>query len=80
MGGCAMQGLVTPLELVAYAYYLRRRRAAKPTRASRESVAVVGSGTRLIVMLEIIGEYVPVPDPMFAVKIAQQSSTEFPVL
>ena len=38
-----MQGLVTPLELVI-AYYLRRRRAAKPARASKESVAVVGSG------------------------------------
>ena len=43
-GGRAMQGLVTLLELVV-APYLRRRRAAKPARASRESVAVVGSGT-----------------------------------
>lgn len=43
LGGRAMQGLATPLELVAP--YLRRRRAARPARASRESVAVVGSGT-----------------------------------
>lgn len=54
LGGRAMQGLVTPLELVvvpylrpvwAYQREARRRRAARPARASRESVAVVGSGT-----------------------------------
>ena len=39
-----MQGLVTPLELVVVPY-LRRRRAARPASARRESVAVVGSGT-----------------------------------
>ena len=43
LGGRAMQGLVTPPELVVVPY-LRRRRAARPARASRESVAVVGSG------------------------------------
>ena len=43
-GGRAMQGLVTPLELVVVPY-LRRRRAARPANARRESVAVVGSGT-----------------------------------
>ena len=53
LGGRAMQGLATPLELVvpylrpvwAYQREARRRRAARPARASRESVAVVGSGT-----------------------------------
>ena len=44
LGGRAMQGLATPLELVVVPY-LRRRRAARPARASKESVAVVGSGT-----------------------------------
>ena len=44
LGGRALQGLVTLLELVV-APYLRRRRAARPASASRESVAVVGSGT-----------------------------------
>ncbi len=44
-GGRAMQGLATPLELVVLPY-LRRRRAARPARARRESVAVVGSGIR----------------------------------
>ena len=43
LGGRALQGLVTPLEIDVP--YLRRRRAAKPARASKESVAVVGSGT-----------------------------------
>ena len=43
LGGRAVQGLVTPLELVVSSY-LRRRREAKPARASKESVAVVGSG------------------------------------
>jgi hypothetical protein len=38
-----MRGLVTPLELGVP--YLRRRRAAKPASASRETVAVTGSGT-----------------------------------
>lgn len=42
LGGRALQGLVTPLEIDVP--YLRRR-AAKPARASKESVAVVGSGT-----------------------------------
>jgi len=32
--------------------YLRRRRAARPARASRESVAVAGSGTRLAVIVK----------------------------
>lgn len=54
LSGRAMQGLVTPPELVvvpylrpvwAYQREARRRRAARPARASRESVAVVGSGT-----------------------------------
>ena len=57
LGGRAMQGLVTPLELVvvpylrlvwAYQREARRRRAARPARASRERVAVVGSGTRAV--------------------------------
>ena len=48
LGGRAMQGLATPLELVVVPY-LRRRRAARPHRASRESVAVVGSGTVFVV-------------------------------
>ena len=43
LGGRALQGLVTPLEIVVSSY-LRRRREAKPARASKESVAVVGSG------------------------------------
>ena len=47
-GGRALQGLVTPLELVV-SPYLRRRRAARPARASRESVAVVGSGMGAVV-------------------------------
>jgi hypothetical protein len=45
LGGRALQGLVTPLEIDVP--YLLRRRAAKPARASKESVAVVGSGTTL---------------------------------
>ena len=57
MSGCAMQGLVTPLELIAYSYYLRRRRAAKPARASKDSVAVVGSGT--IFMLKVGAPFDP---------------------
>ena len=60
LGGCAMQGLVTPLELVvvpylrpvwAYQRVARRRRAARPARARRESVAVVGSGIDFVTML-----------------------------
>lgn len=42
LGGRALQGLVTPLEIDVP--YLRRQEA-KPARASKESVAVVGSGT-----------------------------------
>jgi len=53
LGGRALQGLVTPLEIDvpylrlvwAYQREARRRREAKPARASKESVAVVGSGT-----------------------------------
>ena len=56
-GGCVMRGLVAPLELVAYLYYLRRRRAARPARASSESVAVVGSGT--IFMLKVGAPFEP---------------------
>ena len=58
LGGRAMQGLVTPLELAvapylrpvwAYQREARRRRAARPASARRESVAVVGSGTVFVV-------------------------------
>ena len=54
LGGRTMQGLVTPLELVVVPYLrpvwasqreARRRRAARPAKASRERVAVAGSGT-----------------------------------
>ena len=43
LGRESVAGLVYPVEVVVY--YLRRRRAARPANASRESVAVVGSGT-----------------------------------
>jgi hypothetical protein len=34
--------------------YLRRRRAARPARASRESVAVVGSGTTGVLKVIVV--------------------------
>ena len=62
-------------ELELPAFYLRRRRAAKPARASMERVAEAGSVMRLTVMLVIIGEYSALPVAIANEKIAQQSST-----
>lgn len=50
-------------------YYLRRRRAAKPAKASRESVAVVGSGMGAVVatVAESACMFASLP-PMYSLK------------